>query len=331
MPSSTATSPYQRGTAQAALRHRNFRIIYFGTFASNIGTWMQNVVLGAYALKLTGSPGVRRPASSSRSSARCCSSRRPVGCSPTSSTGAGCSSACSSRRWCFSFGLAVARADRRPVRGRTRGARVRDRYRERARCARLERDPADARAARGPARCRRARVGADEPVAGRSVPRSAASLYAALDAAPVFALNASTYLLRDRRSCCGRRYPRPRRRPGRRAGPAAAALGRSDRAPRSAASPRSWSRCSRSRSSRCAFVGLMPVIADQNFGLDPKSTAYGVLYACFGLGAALGAITVGTVFARAPRPRCCDPVSSRSRSLLTAFALIRARGALRTR
>ena len=53
--SSTATSPFQRGTAQAALRHRNFRIVYFGTFASNIGTWMQNVVLGAYAFKLTGS------------------------------------------------------------------------------------------------------------------------------------------------------------------------------------------------------------------------------------------------------------------------------------
>src|SRR6185437_11187757 len=47
--------PFERGTAQAALRHRNFRIVYFGTFASNIGTWMQNVVLGAYALKLTGS------------------------------------------------------------------------------------------------------------------------------------------------------------------------------------------------------------------------------------------------------------------------------------
>ena len=47
--------PFQRGTAQAALRHGNFRIVYFGVFASNIGTWMQNVVLGAYALKLTGS------------------------------------------------------------------------------------------------------------------------------------------------------------------------------------------------------------------------------------------------------------------------------------
>jgi MFS family permease len=45
--------PYQRGTAAAALRHRNFRIVYVGTFASNIGTWMQNVMLGAYGLALT--------------------------------------------------------------------------------------------------------------------------------------------------------------------------------------------------------------------------------------------------------------------------------------
>jgi MFS family permease len=46
--------PYARGTAQAALRHANFRILYFGTSASNVGTWMQNVTLGAFAYKVTG-------------------------------------------------------------------------------------------------------------------------------------------------------------------------------------------------------------------------------------------------------------------------------------
>ncbi|HYL53179.1 MAG TPA: MFS transporter, partial [Acidimicrobiia bacterium] len=46
--------PYRRGTAQAALRHRDFRIVYVGTFASNVGTWMQNVILGAFMLDLTG-------------------------------------------------------------------------------------------------------------------------------------------------------------------------------------------------------------------------------------------------------------------------------------
>ena len=45
------------GTAASALRHRTFRTVYFGAFASNIGTWMQNVVLGALAYELSdGSP-----------------------------------------------------------------------------------------------------------------------------------------------------------------------------------------------------------------------------------------------------------------------------------
>ncbi len=41
------------GTAASALQHRTFRVLYFGAFASNIGTWMQNVVLGALAYSLT--------------------------------------------------------------------------------------------------------------------------------------------------------------------------------------------------------------------------------------------------------------------------------------
>jgi MFS family permease len=45
--------PISGGTARAALRHRTFRIVFVGAFASNIGTWMQNVVLGAYAYSLT--------------------------------------------------------------------------------------------------------------------------------------------------------------------------------------------------------------------------------------------------------------------------------------
>ena len=43
----------------------------------------------------------------------------------------------------------------------------------------------------------------------------------------------------------------------------------------------------------------MPEIAERNFGIGPKSVAYGFLYATFGLGAALGAVTVGTVLAKA--------------------------------
>ncbi|MGH9919816.1 MAG: MFS transporter, partial [Nitrososphaerales archaeon] len=43
----------ERGTATSALRHRTFRVVFLGFFASNIGTWMQNVVLGAYAYDIT--------------------------------------------------------------------------------------------------------------------------------------------------------------------------------------------------------------------------------------------------------------------------------------
>ena len=44
------------GSARAALRHRTFRWVFGGMFLTNIGTWMQNVVLGALAYDLTNSP-----------------------------------------------------------------------------------------------------------------------------------------------------------------------------------------------------------------------------------------------------------------------------------
>ncbi|HRW37280.1 MAG: MFS transporter [Acidimicrobiales bacterium] len=44
---------FEPGTARAAFSHPTFRTVYLGAFASNIGTWMQNVVLGALAYNLT--------------------------------------------------------------------------------------------------------------------------------------------------------------------------------------------------------------------------------------------------------------------------------------
>ena len=40
----------------AALRHRNFTLLWAGLFVSNVGTWMQNVALGWLVLQLTNSP-----------------------------------------------------------------------------------------------------------------------------------------------------------------------------------------------------------------------------------------------------------------------------------
>lgn len=49
----TPTIP-RPGTARAALAHRDFRTLWTGMFASNIGTWIQNVVLPAYVYDRTG-------------------------------------------------------------------------------------------------------------------------------------------------------------------------------------------------------------------------------------------------------------------------------------
>lgn len=49
------------------------------------------------------------------------------------------------------------------------------------------------------------------------------------------------------------------------------------------------------------FIGLMPVLAAKNLNLDPRSAGYGILYACFGTGALVGALSIGTILARAPR------------------------------
>src|SRR6202042_1898028 len=52
-----------------------------------------------------------------------------------------------------------------------------------------------------------------------------------------------------------------------------------------------------------AFIGQMPVVAAHNLGINlSKSADYGILYASFGTGALIGAISIGTVFARTSKP-----------------------------
>ncbi|MDQ2650797.1 MAG: MFS transporter [Actinomycetota bacterium] len=45
------------------------------------------------------------------------------------------------------------------------------------------------------------------------------------------------------------------------------------------------------------FVGQLPTVADLNLGIEAKSQEYGFLYTCFGIGALLGALSIGTVLA----------------------------------
>jgi MFS family permease len=51
-----ATSVIEIPRLARALRHRDFRLFWTGNFLSNIGTWMQNIAQGWLVLKLTNSP-----------------------------------------------------------------------------------------------------------------------------------------------------------------------------------------------------------------------------------------------------------------------------------
>jgi MFS family permease len=73
-----------------------------------------------------------------------------------------------------------------------------------------------------------------------------------------------------------------------------------------------------------AFIGQMPVVAAHNLGIDPKSANYGLLYACFGTGALIGAISIGTVFSRTSKPMIVRVGLLGYTAALTAFALLRA-------
>src|SRR5262245_4996242 len=314
--------PYQRGTAQAALRHRNFRLIYFGTFASNIGTWMQNVTLGAYALKLTGSPSY-------------------VGLiyfaqlGPLlflSTTGGLLADVVDRRRllvlmqflqMVLSLGLAALVLSDAPP--------------EFALFALvLAIGIANSLGAPGLSAILPTLVPREDingAVALQSVqmnlsrvigPAIGGLLYATFDAAPVFALNALTYGF----AIVGLMWSTyPRRvdaqvdeRGVQRLLSGVRIVRRDPLLTQIIVTLFTFSFFS------LAFVGLMPVIAEHNLGLDPKSTAYGILYACFGLGAALGAITVGTVFAQRPKTALLRPGFVAFAVVLAVFALLRTAG-----
>ena len=294
---------YQRGTAQAALRHRNFRIVYFGTFASNIGTWMQNVILGAYALKLTDSTDYVALIYFCQ-----------LGPLLFLSTFGGLLADTVDRRrlligsqivqMVLSAGLAVlALVDEPPLGG----------------LAALVFSIGIVNALGAPALSSILptlvpREDLSGAVALQSVqmnlsrvigPAIGAALYSRLDASPVFAINAATYLF----AVAGLVWATYPRRTGavveeqgfRRLLSGVRIVRREPLLRYLILTLFSFSLFSLS------FVGLMPVIAQDRFGMDPKSDPYGVLYACFGLGAALGAVTVGTVFAHRSKARLLQP------------------------
>jgi len=310
---------FRRGTAQAALRNRDFRIFWGGTFASNIGTWMQNVLLGAFGYELTGSAvfvGILFFAQ--------------LGPLLFMSTVGGVLADVVDRRkllivtqleqLVLSIVLAALAASGDPSRvalvicvfaigvGNSLSA--------------------PAIAAILPTLVPRA----DLPgaVSLQSVqmnlsrvigPAIGAVIYSRTGAAPVFAINAGTYLFAVAGVILARYQPYA---PGEVEERGLARLLSGFRlAWRTPLIRRILTTLVLFSFFSLTFVGLMPAIAADNFGIRPRSIEYGLLYAAFGLGAAAGAISVGTLFAgrsKAPIPRLGLIVFA---GLLTAFALLR--------
>jgi predicted MFS family arabinose efflux permease len=71
------------------------------------------------------------------------------------------------------------------------------------------------------------------------------------------------------------------------------------------------------------FIGLMPVVAAREFGINPRSAGYGVLYACFGVGALVGAISIGTFLARVRKDRIVRFGLAGFAVMLAVFAVVR--------
>ena len=307
---------YESGTARAALRHRSFRIVWIGTFASNIGTWMQTVALGAFAIALTKTPA--HPHGSTFFVALL----QFVQLGPLlilASVG----------------GLLADMIDRRKLIVATNLAQLflalllawvaRSPHPETKVVLLVVLGLGIANALTGaPLSSLLPTLVAKEDLAGavslQSVqmnlsrvigPVVGGLIFPVVHVWGIFAINAVTYLFAVAAIIAIPPVPKPPR-----------------------TNEQGWHRLvggfrvaredplvSRLLLTMAAmsffslpFVGLFPSIAENQLGLETKSSAYGILYACFGMGAALGAISVGTVFARCRKPT----VARRS---LVAFGL----------
>lgn len=74
------------------------------------------------------------------------------------------------------------------------------------------------------------------------------------------------------------------------------------------------------------FIGQLPAVADVNLGIEAKSVQFGILYASFGVGALLGALSIGTVLADRRLERVVRRGLVVFAAFLAAFALLRSPG-----
>ena len=311
------------GTARAALRHREFRIVFAGTFASNIGTWMQNVLLGAYGYTLTHS--------TTYVGLLFFAQLGPL--LVLSNIGGVLADIVDRRRFLlwmqveqlvFSIVLAVIALASHPSEGLIFACVLAIGVGNAL--------GAPALSAILPTLVPRSEIAG--AVSLQSVqmnlsrvvgPAIGAAIYAGVGAAPVFFLNAATYLFAIVALAVvkypRRRVPRGHERVWARF-TAGFAIARRDPLIR-----RLLLLLVTLSFFSLAFLGLMPALADDNLDVAPRSIEYGLLYAIFGLGAAFGAVSVGTWFAHRSKARLIRPALVAFAALLAAFGLVKSAAA----
>ncbi len=312
-------SPISAGTARSALRHRTFRIVYFGAFASNIGTWMQNVVLGAYAYDISHSstfvgvvifaqlgPALLLAAVGGLIADKVDRKKFLI--------------LLSIEQLVFSLGLAWVVRTPSPshvllvvmvvligvgnaMYGPTYAAII---------PALVGRADLPGAISLNSAQMNASRV--IGPVIGSVA-------YHLVGPAWVFAGNAVTYLFVV----------------------ASLLVVTLPAVPHVAQHASRWRELTAGITTARAdpvvgkslvtifvfsflalgFLGQMPVVAAHNLGINPRSTTYGILYASFGIGALAGAISIGTIFARSSKPMLVRVCLVGYSVTLTAFALLR--------
>lgn len=310
------------GSARAALRYPVFRRVFIGSFLSNVGTWMQNVVLGALAYELTGSPvfvGVLLFAQ--------------LGPLLLLSVVGGALADTIDRRlllgWVslsqlvLSLVLAAVAAPEHPNQVAlvaivfaigTGQAMFNPAY------SAMVPQLVGRRDLPGAISLHSAQMNGSRVIG----PVIGALLFSAVGAPLVFVCNAASYLFVIG-SLVGVRLPAP------------VAVSDDERGLRRLVAGFAVARRD-VRVRRClvaifvfslvslTFVGQFPVVAQRNLGIDERSTTYGLLYAAFGLGAVVGALAIGTVLASRPKERIV-PVSLVAYAVvLTVFALLRTPG-----
>jgi MFS family permease len=315
-----AVIPAHSGTARAALSHRTFRIVFLGAFASNIGTWMQNVVLGAFAYDLTHSatfvgviifaqlgPTLVLPMVGGLLADKVDRKRFLI--------------VLSVEQLVFSLGVALVAASPHPshallvfmVLGVGAGSAMFGPAYSAVLPGLVGKEDLPGAISLNSAQMNASRV--IGPVIG-------GLLYSLVGPAWIFAGNAATYLF-----VIGALMMVTL--PAVRQTPTGASRWRQLTAGISVARhDRVVGRCLVTvfvfSLLALAFIGQMPVVAAHNLGINlSKSADYGILYASFGTGALVGAISIGTVFARTSKPmlvRVCLVGYSAS---LCAFALQR--------